>query len=51
MFKEYSDILTVSQAAKALGLGRTTANIYGHLDTSRKQSLADKLTECLREGR
>lgn len=25
--------------------------IYGHLDTSRKQSLADKLTECLREGR
>ena len=30
---------------------QTTANIYGHLDTSRKQSLADKLTECLREGR
>ena len=24
MFKEYSDILTVSQAAKALGLGRNT---------------------------
>ena len=28
---------------------QTTANIYGHLDTSRKQSLADKLTECLNE--
>ena len=30
---------------------QTTANIYGHLDTSRKQSLADKLTECLHERR
>ena len=30
---------------------QTTANIYGHLDTSRKQSLANKLTECLHEGR
>ena len=30
---------------------QTTANIYGHLDTSRKQSLADKLTKCLHERR
>lgn len=26
---------------------QTTANIYGHLDSARKQSLADKLTQCL----
>ncbi len=26
---------------------QTTANIYGHLDTARKQSLADKLSQCL----
>ena len=26
---------------------QTTANIYGHLDSARKQDLADKLTQCL----
>lgn len=26
---------------------QTTANIYGHLDVSRKQGLAEKLTQCL----
>ncbi len=26
---------------------QTTANIYGHLDTARKQGLADKLSQCL----
>ena len=26
---------------------QTTANIYGHLDSARKQGLADKLTQCL----
>ncbi len=26
---------------------QTTANIYGHLDNSRKKGLADKLTQCL----
>ena len=26
---------------------QTTANIYGHLDTSRKQEIADKLTKHL----
>ena len=26
---------------------KTTANIYGHLDSARKQGLADKLTQCL----
>lgn len=28
---------------------RMTANIYGHLDTARKQGMADKLTSCLKE--
>ena len=26
---------------------QTTANIYGHLDYTRKQGLAEKLTSCL----
>ena len=30
---------------------QTTANIYGHLDVARKQSIADKLTVCLHERR
>ena len=25
----------------------TTANIYGHLDAARKQSMADRLSSCL----
>ena len=28
---------------------QTTANIYGHLDTARKQEIADRLTSCLKD--
>ena len=28
---------------------QTTANIYGHLDTARKQGIADRLTSCLKD--
>lgn len=36
------------QSLQRLSL-ETTANVYGHLDTARKRTLADALTSCLKE--